>query len=56
MKQETKKRKQLLKKLHRMTEMQSFNQSLFSTTAYRHGRKRPSDPTVKSMVGTGKDD
>ena len=41
------------KMLKARAEAQAFNQSIWSTVAYRHGG-RVNDPTVKSMMGQGK--
>jgi len=39
------------KRLKALLKSQSFNQSLFSTTAYRHGRKPVADLYYKDMLG-----
>ena len=41
------------KMLKARAEAQAFNQSIWSTVAFRHGG-RVNDPTVKTMLGQGK--
>ena len=42
------------KMLKARSEAQAFNQSIWSTVAYRHGTNQVNDPTVKTMLGQGK--